>query len=92
MSDSENFGITIFEALWSGLPVIINSKIDYWPFSGFKEIDAIHPSNLNESLSMKLKKFGRVSKSERKNDFQKNWLYIQRKSKDEFLYILKTLA
>lgn len=92
MSDSENFGITIFEALWQGLPVMINSEIDYWPNSRFREIDALEPKNLTKVLLRRLKKMEYQSKTDRKHHFQKKWLNTQRKSKEEFLTLLELLS
>ncbi len=89
MSDRENFGIAIFEALWSGLCVIVNENIDFWPSSGMEAVFAVKPEKMTFALEKIVKLDENVDRNTRSNIFKSSWVEIQKESERKITNLFK---
>jgi len=77
LSQSENFGISVFEALSLGLPSIVHSKTDYWPHFNFHSLFSVQSMNLESPLSQIIQICRNSSPSCRAKQFQDLWKETQ---------------
>ena len=74
LSEIENFGNAIADALAHGLPVVINDKTDFWPNIEFSAIFLCSDHELELSIEKAMAFAKKYSLSERKHSFRKFWV------------------
>ena len=89
MSDKENFGISIFEALWSGLCVIVDENIDFWPNSRLEAVFAVNPKYLSRAVEKIVHQNKHTDQISRSRDFQSAWLEIERESERNIVWLFR---
>ena len=88
MSQIENFGHSIAEALSSGLPVVINKETDFWPYFDFENIYLTDSSNLNKEIEDAYLHSRNKNKDELALLFKKTWREFENK---KYEYLLSKL-
>jgi glycosyltransferase involved in cell wall biosynthesis len=88
MSQIENFGHSIAEALSSGLPVVINKETDFWPYFDFENIYLTDSSNLNEKIEDAYLHSRNKNKEELAFLFKETWREFENK---KYEYLLSKL-
>ena len=73
LSDIENFGNAIADALAFGLPVVINDETDFWPSQKCPGVYACSDKTLKKALELAVAYHETYSLSERKNGFETYW-------------------
>lgn len=73
LSDIENFGNAIADALAFGLPVVINDETDFWPSQKCPGVYACSDKTLTKALELAVAYHETFSLSERKNGFETYW-------------------
>lgn len=89
MSDRENFGISIFEALWSGLCVIVDENIEFWPNSGLEAVFAVKPIDLSCAVKKIMGLNRDTDRITRSTDFRSAWLEIEKESERNIVRLFR---
>ena len=85
MSDRENFGISIFEALCLGIPTIVHRDIEFWPNSGISSVCSIQPPELSSVLLDIIDTSKKLSRRESAAIFMEAWKKIQSEAQTDIV-------
>jgi len=89
MSDSENFGISIFEALWVGLPVVIRDAIDFWPSAEIDHVFAIDLDEMTNAINEAVHLNKKIDHSKNAIKFRVKWAEVEKESQQSFLSVIR---